>query len=111
MSKKRLKVSFDYDGTLSTKEGKKKAKKHIERGDNVYITTARPKDWHGERWDNTEVFEAAENLGIPKNKIRFLDFDDKWKHLKEFDFHFDDDKTEIELINANTTCKGVLVKY
>ena len=105
------KVSFDFDGTLSEKQGQKRAKTHIDNGDVVYITTARPKKSDNPRYDNEDLFEIAEKLGISRDHIRFTAFDDKWKYLKDFDFHFDNDEVEITLINANTDCIGVLIKY
>jgi soluble P-type ATPase len=36
-----MKVSFDYDGTLSTRDGKLLAKKYITTGTDVYIISAR----------------------------------------------------------------------
>lgn len=105
------KISFDYDGTLSKKQGQQRAKTYIDKGDDVYITTARPAESNNPKYDNEDVFKVATNLGIPKSRIRFTAYDDKWKYLKDFNFHFDDDETEITLINANTSCIGVLIKY
>lgn len=109
MTKK--KVSFDYDGTLSEPQGMKRAKAHITKGDTVYITTARPEESRNPKFNNEEVFEAAKKLGIPRDRITFTAYDDKWKYVKDFDFHFDNDDVEITLINANTDCIGVLIKY
>ena len=36
-----MKVSFDYDGTLSTDKGLALAKKAVKAGDTVYVITAR----------------------------------------------------------------------
>ena len=52
----------------------------------------------------------AENLGIPTDRIKFTEGDDKWKFLETFDIHFDDDMFEIELINENLdNCCGILM--
>lgn len=55
------KVSFDYDGTISTDKGKAKAKKLIDSGIPVYIISAR-----------TQVIgmqKVAKELNIPLNRV------------------------------------------
>lgn len=105
------KVSFDFDGTLSEEQGQKRAKSHIDKGDTVYITTSRPENYEFMEFENKDLFKVAAEIGIPKDRITFTAYDDKWKYLKDFDFHFDNDEMEITLINANTSCIGVLIKY
>ncbi len=56
-----LKVSFDYDDTLSTERGKTMAKDAIERGDTVYIISARQ--------DKEGMLGVAESLGIPETRV------------------------------------------
>jgi hypothetical protein len=104
---KKMKVSFDFDDTLSTERIQEIAKLFVERGYDVYITTARRK--HSYFYNNDIVFETAKKVGIKKENITFTDSEDKFKFLKEFDLHFDNDEDEIELINEFTKCIGILI--
>jgi len=55
------KVSFDYDDTLSTSRGKDLAKQAIDKGEDVYIISAR---------DNKEnMLSVANELGIESSKV------------------------------------------
>lgn len=112
-----MKVSFDFDSTLSEEKNQKIAKKFIDNGDEVWITTSRLSSDHGRAkgwpWiirQNEQLFEVAKELGIPEDRIKFTEGEDKWKFLYTFDIHFDDDEYEIESINENLTdCCGVLI--
>jgi len=55
------KVSFDYDDTLSTSRGKELAIAAIERGDDVYIISARS--------DKEGMLAVADELGIPHSRV------------------------------------------
>jgi len=55
------KISFDYDGTLSTSEGKAKAKEYIDKGADVYIVSARS--------SKDGMFAVADELGISHSNI------------------------------------------
>ena len=55
------KISFDYDDTLSTSRGKELAKKEIEKGNIVYIISARS--------DKSPMLSVAKDLGISEDKI------------------------------------------
>jgi hypothetical protein len=108
-----MKVSFDWDSCLAEPRQQEIARKFIENGDEVWIITSRqeadPPQGH---WSNKIVFKIAENLGIPKERIVFTSYEAKWISLDKFgiDLHFDDDITEIELIEENKIkCKGVLI--
>jgi hypothetical protein len=55
------KVSFDFDDTLSTARGQELAQQLIDKGDVVYIISAR---------SNVEpIYPIADKLGIPHNRI------------------------------------------
>lgn len=56
-----VKISIDYDDTLSTDRGKELAKRLISEGDVVYIISARN--------DIDGMLGVAETLGIPKSRI------------------------------------------
>jgi hypothetical protein len=55
------KVSFDYDGTLSTKDGKLKAQNEIDNGAVVYIISARD--------GKDGMLGTADDLGIPHDRV------------------------------------------
>ena len=95
-----FKVSFDFDQTLSETPMQNLAKKYISLGADVFITTSRTDYKDGLRYDNTDIFETADKLGIKKENITFTSYDDKYKFVKDFDLHFDDDEQEISLINS-----------
>lgn len=100
------KVSFDYDGTLSTDKGKNLAKERIQRGDIVYIITAR-----NENGNNQSLFNVAKDLGIDKQNIFFTNGKDKWETVKRLgiNVHYDNNPEQIKKINENTNTKGILI--
>jgi hypothetical protein len=102
-----MKVSFDFDKTLATKKIQIVAKNFVDKGHDVYVTTSRHQI--SPFYNNTKVYDIAESVGIPANKVRFTDGRDKYLFLKDFDIHFDDDSYEIDLINVMTKCVGILV--
>lgn len=112
-----MKVSFDFDSCLSTKRIQLVAKKHIAFGHDVWITTSRFSNEHGikNNWpwiikQNKQLVDIATELGIPYDKIQFCNMVPKWKFLDGFDIHFDDDDTEIEMIEENLpNCATILV--
>ena len=112
-----MKISFDFDSTLTEVINQKLANKFISEGHEVWITTSRLSSDHGRSkgwpWiitQNETLFKLAEEIGIPEDKIKFTEGDYKWKSLYTFDIHFDDDILEIELINQNLAdCCGVLI--
>ena len=112
-----MKISFDFDSTLTEVINQKLAKKFISEGHEVWITTSRLSSDHGRSkgwpWiitQNETLFKLAEEIGIPEDKIKFTEGEHKWKSLYTFDIHFDDDILEIELINQNLAdCCGVLI--
>jgi hypothetical protein len=106
-----IKVSFDFDDTLSRESVQKYAKEIINKGVEVWICTARvgdrendyAKDW------NDDLYEIADELGIKRDHIKFMEFADKYEFFKDSDFlwHLDDDWCEVRLINKNTTTVGI----
>lgn len=100
----KLKVSFDYDGVLSTDKGKEKAKEEIDLGNIVYIITARM-----ESGDNSDLFSIAKELGISKDRIYFTNHKDKWNEIKRLGInkHYDNNQEQINKINKNTDAKAI----
>ena len=111
-----MKVSIDFDGTLSTKKGQQIARDHLMDGDDVHVLTARPEDggyvWAGTKHENNDdLFEVTDELGIPRDKIRFTNYDYKWQYLNGFNVHYDDDPIELELIRTYMpSCKAIQIR-
>ena len=109
-----LKVSFDYDHTLTNPKLKALAHKFVALGAEVHITTSRLIANPNNKlpYDNREVFSMANYLGIyPKERVHFTNGKDKAYFLKEFDLHFDDDEVETQLINEFCeNCVGALIE-
>lgn len=100
-----MKISFDFDGTLSTEEIQKLAEDYINQGYEVWITSNRIKE---PSW-NKDLFGIADKLGIDRNNIQLIGVMKKWGFLKGFDIHYDNEQEDIDLINQKTNCKGILV--
>ena len=86
---KKLKMSFDYDSTMSRKDIQKYAKELIEEGHDVWIVTSRcatepalAKGWHWVEKQNQELYDVAEEVGIPREKIVFTEHVDKIEYLQ-----------------------------
>jgi hypothetical protein len=96
-------ISFDYDGVLSTPRGRKLARLIIGGGATVYIITARM------RKDSEEVYAIAEILGIKKERVIFTNNRDKWHVMDQYRIgtHYDDNAEQITKINDKTQTKGV----
>jgi len=107
---KKIKISFDFDGTLSDKESVRNLVKILlnsfDRECEVHITTSRTTKWN----NNGDLFHVAESLNIPKERIHFTMLKDKFHFLEGFSFHIDDDEIELDLINSNIPgCTGIQV--
>lgn len=94
-----MKISFDFDQTLSELPMQELAKKFIQLGAEVFVTTSRTEYHEGLQYDNTDLFKVTDELGIKRENITFTSYDDKYKFVKDYDAHYDDDEQEIYLIN------------
>ena len=114
------KVSFDFDGTLEFQDIQDYAKKLIDHGVEVHITTSRYEnldDYLPIRWKDghNDLLGVAKKLGIPRKNIHFTNFVDKSECFKQhscddfrdFVWHLDDDFMEVKGIETNTKVKGV----
>jgi len=116
-----MKVSFDFDGTLSRKDVQEFAKNLVQSGYEVWIVTSRiatepalAKGWHWIERQNQELYDVAENVGIKKENIIFTEFVDKIEFLKgkNFLFHIDDDVDELmAILSSKDNCKTVNVEH
>ena len=106
---KKLKISFDFDSTLTKPVIQKLAETLLDAGCDVWILTSRLNDtWYYPDGSvlkcsgyNYDIRKIAEEIGIPENKILYsegnLKKDLYFKH--KFDLHYDDDSIEVEEIN------------
>jgi hypothetical protein len=112
------KISFDFDGTLETKEMQEFAKELIAKGYDICILTTRYSDPTNYQWAKSnperashlhdELFAIAKELGI--TEINFTEY--KWKtgFVDELgiDIHIDDNyRDEVFVINYKNRAKAV----
>ena len=99
LNKERVKVSFDFDSTLSRDAIQIYARDLVRKGYEVWIVTTRHQDH-----DNTDLIEVAHWCGIKLTNIHFTNGKLKWGYLKDkgFLFHIDDDWMELNYIRDNT---------
>ena len=112
---KKIRVSFDFDGTLELPPITAYAKELMLQNDvEVWVTTSRFGD--DEKYKryfhtttnvditNNDLWELTAEIGIPKERIHFTDMEDKWRYIKKMNFlwHLDDDWVENRLILNNT---------
>ena len=100
---KRMKVSFDFDGTLSRPDVQAYAKELIERGIEVIVTTSRyneeKKHLYRSNPTNDDMYAVTDNLGIKRENVHFTNMEDKVDNLQEdVAWHLDDDEYELGLI-------------
>ena len=100
------KISFDFDGTISTSKGQEMAKKFIDEDFTVYIVTARNAS------ESEAVYAVADKIGIPHSRIYFTGGKDKWPTIKRLNIgiHYDNNPEQVKLINQNTESEGRLFK-
>ena len=105
-------ISFDFDGTFSTKivqdfyyEIKDKV--------NFVILTRRYDELHKHLWksnpSNKELWDLIDSWRIPKENVFFTNFEWKYQFLTDTFvlLHLDDDCNEIDYINKFTSTKGI----
>ena len=116
-----MKVSFDFDSTLSRKDVQEFAKQLVNEGHEVWIVTSRfdtetiiAKNWHWCKDQNQKVFEVAEYCGIKIEHIKFTCMQSKSIFLKDkgFVFHVDDDGIELmDILESGNKCFPVNVDH
>jgi hypothetical protein len=106
INKNNMKISFDFDGTLTIDDVKKFAEQLINDNHEVWIVTSRYEftDKEGNKVSNDDLFELANNIGVQKEHIHFCNYNNKSKFLKNKNFlwHLDDDLTELFFISTDT---------
>ena len=102
----KIKISFDFDGTLSRESVQKYAKQLIDRDFNCIITTYRLEEYSPPD-SNDDLFAVAEKLGI--NEVRFTEGKDKSSFLEDVFIHLDDDYNCLREIQRNSKCIPISV--
>ena len=116
-----MKVSFDFDHTLSRKDVQVFAKELVSEGHEVWIVTSRfsdeaakEKKWHWIEGQNQKLFDVAEDCGIKKENIHFTCMESKSIFLKDkgFIFHLDDDDIELmDILETKDACRPIHVDH
>jgi len=116
-----MKVSFDFDGTLSRKDVQEFAKELVNEGHEVWIVTSRfddesamKKNWHWIKGQNQKLFDVAEDCGIKKENIHFTCMESKSIFIKNkgFVFHLDDDDFELmDIFESKDKCRAIHVHH
>lgn len=106
---KRVKISFDYDSTLSEVHVRELARFLIAGGVDVWVLTSRKDDFIydengkiiGRSDYNKDIRKTMQSIGIPENNVIYTGGSFKAALYKKhgFDMHFDDDWNEVEEIN------------
>jgi len=115
-----MKVSFDFDSTLSRRDVQRFAKELVAERHEVWIVTSRRSNADAEMTDpwvkdrvlrsNKKLFRVADNVGIPRSNIQFMNFIMKSEFIKDkgFVFHLDDDTDELmDIIATKDPCKAI----
>lgn len=100
-----MKVSFDFDGTLTRHDVQQYAMDLINLGFEVYICTSRfSPDNAPSKEFNDDLFKISDEIGIKRDNIIFTNYADKSEFLKDngFIFHLDDDNIELLFIKNDT---------
>jgi len=116
-----MKVSFDFDGTLSRESVQEFATSLVNENHEVWIVTSRNSDeialklgYHWVERQNQLLFDIADQCGILRENIVFTERIDKIYFLKDkgFLFHLDDDLCELEeILWSVDPCKPVNVDH
>ena len=98
-----MKISFDFDGTLTVDSIKETAKIFIKSGHDVWIVTARCKENY-----NLDLYKVCEYIGLSQDKVIYTNGDLKYHEYEKgnFDLHYDDEYDEVLWINniGGTAC-------
>jgi hypothetical protein len=92
-----MKVSFDFDGTLTEEVIRNTARIFIIAGHDVWIITARDAGKN----HNTDLYKMCEKIGLEEEKVIFTNGLYKVdEYIKgNFDLHYDDEWAEVLEIN------------
>lgn len=91
-----MKISFDFDGTLTEDVIKETAKVFIESKHDVWIVTAR-----SDGNFNQDLYKVCDYIGLPYDKVIYTNGSYKmYEYIKgNFELHYDDMWDEVKEIN------------
>lgn len=93
------KVSFDFDSTLTKPSIQEFARILIKENYEVFIITTRCLSNYGKLYDNSDLYEVSDRIGIKRENIIFTQANYKFKYIDDsFLFHIDDDIHELKRI-------------
>ena len=114
-----IKISVDFDNTLDRPDVQEYIKSLVNLGVEVWIVTARfdstskytsdlIEAWgiKNLKFEHNQLFEVAEELGINRNHIVFMNMNPKKNFFidnRDFLFHLDDDFVELSTIKYVNT--------
>lgn len=106
-----MKVSFDYDGTLSIPSAQEYCLDLISRGAEVWVTTARYNELRKHEYTinptNEDMYADLKRIGLSLDKVVFTNMEDKSEFLDGFDMHLDDCWATVDEINLNSSCLAI----
>ena len=113
-----MKISFDFDSTLTKPSVFSFALHCIKWGNEVWVITSRSDDKNSPTWikngvkfkpNNDDLFKITDSLGILRERVIFTNHELKSDFIrgKGFLFHIDDDWVEIKSINETTETIGI----
>lgn len=108
-----MKISFDFDETLSETIFQRLARALADAGVEVHIITSRCDTTLPDgRKGNRDIWAIAEYLMIPEERVHFTEgaFKAEIIRLEEIDLHFDDMEDEIHVIRVLSSCIAVNLK-
>lgn len=109
-----MRVSFDFDGTLTNPVIQQYARELVIKGIDVFIVTGRYNEllrvMNGDK-TNDDLFDLADEIGIPHKHIVFTNRADKSYTLggSGLVWHLDDDLNALNDINRYSDVKGVWI--
>lgn len=113
-------ISFDFDGTLERKNVFEMAKYLKDKGFELWIVTSRCTEKEYRKLDlfynNHDVFDMADKLQIPNERIVFTNLKSKSTFFnstdKEFLIHLDDDPYELlDIMDIKKNIEVINVDY
>lgn len=106
-----MKVSFDFDGTLDRQDIQTLAKMLVKSEYDVFVVTCRYNVDGPIKFENRDLWEVVNKVGIKRENVYFTGMCYKWETLKmlNIDHHYDDCKYEVRLIEENTNIKAIRV--
>jgi len=113
LKEKPIKVSFDFDYTLSQQFIQSYAYDLVQKGYDVHVVTARREEPTDPQYNNDDLYRITDSLNIPRKNIHFTNHESKqifFDNNPGFLWHLDDDPYEILAISYTKTIPVFSVK-